>query len=123
MKPFDLELAKAKHPVQTRDGRPVRILCYDKKDDDYPIVALIEEVNCDTEVIEDYTIGGKFDVHILRSDNDLVMATTKKEGWINLYHSSIYVAGVSNVYETEEETLKGKDEEGYILTKKIEWEE
>lgn len=32
MKPFDLELAKAGHPVQTRDGRPVRIICYDRKD-------------------------------------------------------------------------------------------
>lgn len=30
---------------------------------------------------------------------------------------------VSNVYETEEEALKDRYEKGYILTKKIEWEE
>lgn len=29
MKPFDIELAKQGKPVCTRDGRPVKILCYD----------------------------------------------------------------------------------------------
>lgn len=40
MKKFDLELAKQGHPVQTRNGRPVRIICWDRKSE-YPIVALI----------------------------------------------------------------------------------
>lgn len=41
LKPFDLEKAKQGAKVVTRDGRPVRIICWDKLDDDntYPIVA------------------------------------------------------------------------------------
>lgn len=122
MKPFDIELAKAGHPVQTRDGRPARIICYDRKGNK-PIVALIYEKEDNVEYHHFYFNDGTFLTSKNTSPEDLVMASTKKEGWINLYHSSIYVAGASNVYETEEEALKCKDEEGYILTKKIEWEE
>ena len=44
MKPFDIELAKAGYPVCTRDGRPVRILCFDRKSvDGYSILALVDE--------------------------------------------------------------------------------
>lgn len=43
LKPFDLEAAKTGKPVCTRDGRKARIICFDKKDINYPIVALIEE--------------------------------------------------------------------------------
>lgn len=44
MKPFDIELAKAGYPVCTRDGRPVRILCFDRKSvDGYSILALVYE--------------------------------------------------------------------------------
>ena len=31
LKPFDLEAAKAGAKVITRDGRPVRIICFDRK--------------------------------------------------------------------------------------------
>ena len=41
MKPFNLELAKQGHPVVTRKGQPVRIICFDRKGVQ-PIVALIE---------------------------------------------------------------------------------
>ena len=41
MKPFDLELAKKGHPVCTRDGRDARIICYDAKTGEYPIIALV----------------------------------------------------------------------------------
>lgn len=42
MKPFDLELAKQGKPVCTRDGRAVRILCYDFISvEDTPIIALV----------------------------------------------------------------------------------
>ena len=43
MKEFDIELAKQGHPVCTRDGRKVRVLCYDALTEDgmapNPIVA------------------------------------------------------------------------------------
>lgn len=122
MKPFDIELAKAGHPVQTRDGRPVRILCYDIKSEFYPIVGLVESPDGTVENPANFTNDGRASIYT-PTNLDLFMALNKKEGWINLYRSSIYVAGVSNVYETKEEALKASTEEGYILTKKIEWEE
>lgn len=40
-KPFDLEQAKAGKPVCTRDGRKARIICFDLKNGNHPIVAAI----------------------------------------------------------------------------------
>lgn len=51
MKKFDLEKAKAGAPVCTRDGRPVRILCYDLKGGDYPIVACAERDNVEIVIL------------------------------------------------------------------------
>lgn len=42
MKPFDLEAAKRGEPVCTRDGRPARIVCWDRAGNpDYPLVILV----------------------------------------------------------------------------------
>ena len=44
MKPFNLEeyLANPNRKIVTRDGRNVRIICTDRKDSDFPIVALVK---------------------------------------------------------------------------------
>ena len=42
LKPFDIQKAREGKPVCTRDGRKVRIVCFDRKRT-YPIIALIEE--------------------------------------------------------------------------------
>lgn len=40
--PFDIEKAKSgKYKIQTKDGKPVRIICWDKKDSTYNLAALI----------------------------------------------------------------------------------
>lgn len=125
MKPFNIELAKKNHPVQTRDGRSVRILCYDRKHDDYPIVALVENPDFGDEDTEEFTISGKYDTYVLRSEKDLFMAPTKKEGWINIYPSKPLETlrrQVSEIYSSKEEALKYKVT-GCIATTKIEWEE
>lgn len=45
-KPFNLEQAKAGKPVCTRVGHKARIICFNAKaSGDYPIIALIEDVN------------------------------------------------------------------------------
>jgi hypothetical protein len=54
--PFDAEQAKQGKPVCTKDGRPVRILCYDR-DNDLPIVALIREWDGEQSVAT-YTMEG-----------------------------------------------------------------
>lgn len=56
LEPFDIERAKAGEPVCTIDGEDVKILCFDRNNDTYPIVALIG----DDETIKTYTKKGKF---------------------------------------------------------------
>ena len=55
LKPFDIQKAREGKPVCTRDGRNVRIICFDAKGD-YPIVALIESGNI--EGVQQYMIDG-----------------------------------------------------------------
>ena len=126
LKPFDLEAAKACKPVCTRDGRKVRILCYDLKGAEYPIVALVEAHDYLDESISTYDRNGRFD-HDRENKNDLMMLPEKKEGWVNVYKS--YNVGkktpcIASIYPTKEEAKKssvvGFD---YVDTVKIEWEE
>lgn len=114
MKPFDLEKAKAGKPVCTKDGRPARIVCYDRKGEIYPIVALVEYAE-NREKVFSYTENGRNTIDC-DNTNDLVMAAEKKEGWINIYgngHCS------SNIYPTERMAITSEA----IATVKVEWEE
>lgn len=126
MKPFDLEKAKAGAPVQTRDGRPVRILCFDRQSEMYPIVALISHGSCD-EAIENYTVKGQHSVcqPPPMPSLDLFMSPVKREGWVNVYsmEDGNFFTG-KFLYETEERGRKGaSDNGGYVTTAKITWEE
>ena len=122
-KPFDLEAAKAGKPVCTRDGRKVRIICFDAKCNK-PIVALIYD--CNKETVLQYLENGRFFVDQI-DKYDLMMFPQKKEGWVNVYKS--YNVGkkipcMASIYPTKEEAKKssvvGFD---YVDTVKIEWEE
>lgn len=69
-KPFDAEAAKRGATVETKGGDPVRIICYDRLESKYPIVAL---VNCkSSESCYTYTIGGSLYCDE-PSENDLVI--------------------------------------------------
>jgi len=112
MKPFNLEAALNGAKVVTRDGREVSQLvwfdCANK--------------HCLQGVIGDWlfswTFEGKFmGDEIEDHDKDLFMATTKHEGWINLYGCG--EAGV--IYDTLEEAV-GQAEGGCIATVRVEWE-
>jgi hypothetical protein len=82
-KKFDLEAAKNGAPVITRDGRPARIICFDRKHNLNNIVALIENSE-GVEVALLFYSGGEYYSDI-ESDNDLFIAPVKKNGWINIY--------------------------------------
>ena len=113
LKPFDLEAAKAGKPVCTRDGHKARIICFDLKNDEYPIVAAVE--NDSSETLFSYTTNGEI-ADGIESDKDLMMLLEKKEGWVNVYKDS--------VYDTKDEALIGRSESrGYIDTIKINWSE
>ena len=126
MKPFNLEQAKAGAPVCTRDGRPVRIVCYDMgSKGSYPILALVK----DEDGVEDpavYKLDGRYVVD-LECDDDLMMAPVKREGWVNLYtrHSGATATDQCVLYQSEKEARSRtlKDNGVYVATVKIEWEE
>ena len=72
MKPFNLEAAKKGAPVCTREGKPVRILCFDRIGDTYPIIGLIN--HGDIEICTSWLPSGRVYVDDESPrDNDLMM--------------------------------------------------
>lgn len=74
MKNFDLAAAKAGAPVCTDLSEPVRILCFDRKSSQFPIIALIDKgdnsesfVTFTKEGKESYSIGAT--TLMMRDDN------------------------------------------------------
>ena len=123
LKSFSLESAKSGNPVCTRDGRKARIICFDVKDADYPIIALVEKE--DIEVPVSYSKDGKFLINIERKYLDLMMLSEKKEGWVNVYHDNegnIYTD--EYVFNTEKDAIVfHPHNENRKATVKIEWYE
>lgn len=126
MKEFDIELAKQGHPVCTRDGRKARIICFDRKSLHHPIVALItNDANC--EQCEYYKENGTYSgSSTTKCDVDLMMASQKHEGWVNIY--AYAKTGTKHVgekiFDTEKDAqIYGTECTNYLITIKIEWEE
>ena len=122
MKEFNLQeyLANPSQKVMTRDGRKARIVCTDMKNEQ-PILVLITEGN--REDIRFYSQNGVWCNDFPNYKSDLVFASIKKKGWINIfrYETELYIG---DVFETKEEAEKmGKLSKNYITTIKIEWEE
>ncbi len=119
MKPFDIELAKQGNPVCTRDGRAVRILCYDFiSPENNPIIVLVK-INEKQEGAIFCGLDGKGP----SCDLDLMMAPVKKEGWVNVYNDGLNKRRSSmTIYSTKEEAYRGRVG-GCVGTVKIEWEE
>lgn len=61
LKPFSIELAKEGKPVCTRDGRDVRIVCFDMENE-FPIVALVKDKD-GKENAYTYPESGKWFIH------------------------------------------------------------
>ena len=123
LKPFDLEAAKAGKSVCTRDGHKARIICFDRKDNT-PIVALIERVD-GIEILQCFYNDGKY-FHDPTSDNDLMMLPEKHEGWVNICKESFGDDSVvlGYIFSTREDAVKSaKNNDRYIDTAKISWEE
>lgn len=125
MKPFNLEDAKKGVPVCTRNGKPARIICFDRNHKDYPIVALVMDT-CGGESNMTFTLSGKYDTSIAYDGSlDLMMTSSKHNGWINIYRLGETIKRqTGEIYDTEEEAIKHIDDfRGYITTQHIEWEE
>lgn len=116
-KPLDLS-----RPVRTRDGRAVRILCTDRRQDGglKPVVGLIS-TRCGEERICSWSSSGRCGSGSL---TDLINVPVKREGWVNVY------AGVVNskrrtlrLYDTRDEAESYADQDDYLTTVHIEWDE
>ena len=119
MKPFDIQKAREGKPVCTRDRRKARIICFDLKNGEYPIVAAVE--NDSSEILFSYTTNGEI-ADGIEFDKDLMMCPVKRTGYINIYDNNRVC---KQIFETEGEAkIAGNSTPGrYIKTIKIEWEE
>ena len=129
MEQFSLEkyLANPSRKVVTRDGRNARIICTDRRDLGHqfekPIVALVESIAKEKEIIAYYTKDGMY-IGDNISDYDLFFAPEKHEGWINVYRNNDSHTYAGAVYDSKEDAEKRKTiDENYVTTIKIEWEE
>ena len=119
LKPFDIHKAREGKPVCTRDGRKARIICFDAKCADRPIVTLVSRN--DEEILLMYYRNGK-----LNDDKDsyadLMMCPVKRTGYINIYDNNRVC---KQIFETEGEAkIAGNSTpDKYVQTIKIEWEE
>lgn len=122
MKQFNLEeyLANPNKKVVTGSGESVRIICVDRIDDTYPIIALVH--NEEREAVQHYTEDGAAIVGF-KCLQDLFFVPEKKEKWVNAYRSPVGVNWLGeNLYDTEEEA-KADTSKSRVATVKIEWEE
>lgn len=77
---FDIDLAKKIHAgeaqgrIVIRDGQPARVICWDRKDASYPIVALIKVEERSEELLATYTGDGSyFDFDSKNKSQDLCL--------------------------------------------------
>ena len=123
MKEFNLNeyLKDLSQKVVTKDGRKVRIICTNAKNE-FPIIALI--TNDDKEVLMDYNNNGKVSSSDEITDLDLFFAPTKREGWVNIFKDEELPFINGDIYKSEKEAKEeAEGEPDYITSIKIEWEE
>ena len=127
MEQFSLEkyLANPSRRLVTRDGRNARIICTDRRDLNFPIIALIENISGGGEKACSYTKDGR---HYTDCSDifDLFFAPETHEGWVNLYKwtnkDCAYYIG--SIYNSKAEAENKRDtSDNYVTTIKIEWEE
>ena len=125
MEQFSVEkyLENPNRKVVTRGGSSARIICTNRLDENYPVLALVR--NEDYEMCYGYTTFGKlYTNQSMCRELDLFFAPEKKGGWINLYKMNSIISPSPRVYDTKEEAESAAgDKSYYISTIKIEWEE
>ena len=100
MKPFNLK-EYLEHPdwkVQTREGRPVRIVYTELDDSVYPVVAVINNWHA-----QKFTADGLFQLR-KKTKYDLFFGREKREGWALIYKETALRAShlFPEIYDTKE---------------------
>ena len=124
MKRFSLDeyLKNPSRKVVTRMGRKVRIICTDREDSIYPIIALVKDDKRELEILVTYTKDG-IPAEYNEAYYTLFFAPEKHEGWVNVYKSESDWSLGASIWQTEEEAKKWVGAADYATTIKIEWEE
>ena len=123
MKPFNIKeyLENPNREVVTREGKPVRILCTDLDDNDYPVAAAISNYHVDR-----FTADGLFKLHE-KGKYDLFFGREKREGWALIYKETALRAShlFPEIYATKEAAERVWEANPGIECSivKIEWEE
>ena len=121
MKPFSIK-EHLEHPewkVVTREGKPVRILCTDLDDADYPVAAAIGNWHP-----QKFTAGGLFKASN-ETKYDLFFAPERQqhEGWVNVNRNAADDEEFcGKIYASQLEAGINADD-CTIATVKIKWEE
>ena len=122
MKPFNIK-EHLEHPewkVVTREERPVRILCTDLDDNDYPVAAVVGNFHVDKYTAEGLFQAGK------ETKYDLFFASEKHEGWVIIsklpFTDSFEI--FPEIFATKEEAVRVWEDNPGIKCSiiKIEWE-
>lgn len=124
MKQFSLEeyLKNPSRQVVTRNGRPVRILCTDRRDKEngFVVVGLLS----DDDTVSLWKANG---LSALMEEDDIFFTPVKQEGYVNVFDFASGARTDECVYDTFEEAVrfakKNPDSKYYKATVKIEWEE
>ena len=122
MKSFNLK-EHLEHPewkVVTREGKPVRILCTDLDDNDYPVAAVVGNFHVDKYTAEGIFHAGE------ETKYDLFFASEKHEGWVIIsklpFTDSFEI--FPEIFATKEEAVRVWEDSPRIKCSiiKIEWE-
>jgi hypothetical protein len=120
LKPFNLEQALAGAPVMTREGRKVVRIFYAEEACENSQVICVFETGVVFPYYKDGTYTNSSSVH------ELVMAPTKKEGWVVMFHNNSqkdFLVGTKIWASREDAEIWSKGCEGVFAIAKIEWEE
>jgi hypothetical protein len=106
--PFSLsEYQKGGYSVQTRYGKNVRVICTDRTDNDYPIVALVK--NCNKEAARFFSENGE---SIIEEESIYDSFLVKQE----FEDGDIVIREGDDVFGSFILPYRGTNEEGGILT-------
>lgn len=105
MKAFDLERAKAGDPVMTRDGKDVRVICFDRNYGEYQILALLKED--DGREVDTYAYNNEgIWIHDNGVESNKTLVMKPKKNYIQPFKSSeivfeTYISQIKTIPEQE----------------------
>lgn len=117
--PFDIKLRKdiqseenkytGRYKVQTREGESVRIICWDKKNTTFPIVALVEDSSRYYENLRSFRDNGKYCPTTCESSTDLCLVDT--------FEPKFKIGDkVKYKFTTSTFTIEAVENTGYVLS-------